>query len=58
MSKVCQICERGPVSSQKTSHANNKSKRTLNINLQSKKVEGGKVKICTKCLKTLNKVSA
>ncbi|HCC22717.1 TPA: 50S ribosomal protein L28 [Candidatus Falkowbacteria bacterium] len=57
MSKVCQMCGRGPISSQSTSHANNKTKRTLKINLQAKKVDGGSIRICTKCLKTFNKAT-
>ncbi|OGF45637.1 50S ribosomal protein L28 [Candidatus Falkowbacteria bacterium RIFOXYD2_FULL_35_9] len=58
MSKYCDLCGRGPVSSQSSSHANNKTKRTLNINLQTKKIDGTKVKACTKCMKTLKKVVA
>jgi len=52
MSRVCQICGRGPKSAQSRSHSNIASKRTMAINLQTKKIGGQNLKICTKCLKT------
>lgn len=55
MSRVCQICGRGPKAAQSRSHSNIASKRTLAINLQEKKIDGKKMKVCTKCLKTQNK---
>ncbi|MDI6777880.1 MAG: 50S ribosomal protein L28 [Patescibacteria group bacterium] len=52
MSRICQICGRGPKSSQSRSHSNIATKRTVAINLQIRKVRGKKIKICTKCLKS------
>jgi len=56
MSKVCDVCGRGPKSSVNVSHAKNATKRVLHINLQSKKIDGKKQKVCTKCIKTMAKV--
>jgi len=55
MSRTCQVCGRGPRSAQSRSHSNIATKRTMAINLQSKKIAGKSLKICTKCLKTAAK---
>jgi ribosomal protein L28 len=55
MSRFCQVCSRGPKSAQSRSHSNIATKRTMAINLQSKKIDGKNLKICTKCLKTKSK---
>jgi large subunit ribosomal protein L28 len=55
MSRTCQVCGRGPRSAQSRSHSNIATKRTMAINLQTKKVDGKNLKICTKCLKTAAK---
>lgn len=55
MSKTCQLCGRGTKTGNSRSHSNIASKRTFKINLQSKKINGKKVKVCSKCLKTSNK---
>ena len=55
MSKVCEICDKGPQFGNNVSHANNKTRRRWNPNL--KKIKGlykGMVrtmKVCTRCLK-------
>jgi large subunit ribosomal protein L28 len=55
MARKCSICGRGAQVGNQVSHANNKTKRRFNINLQSvrTKVGGGikKVLVCTRCLK-------
>jgi len=38
------------------SHSNIKTIKRQHINLQSKKVDGIRKKVCTKCLKTMAKV--
>ncbi|HAH04576.1 TPA: 50S ribosomal protein L28 [Candidatus Komeilibacteria bacterium] len=58
MSKVCQICGNGPTSGIRKSHSNIKSKRQVNINLQVKKIDGQKKRVCTSCLKSLSKPKA
>lgn len=55
MSRVCDICNRGTASGNSRSHSNISTRRKFAINLQSKKVDGQRVKICTKCLKTQSK---
>ncbi len=55
MSKTCEICGRGTATSFHVSHSKVKAKRTQKINLQSKKIEGKKQKVCTSCIKTSNK---
>ena len=52
---MCEICERKAVVGNSRSHSNIASKRTMSINLQSKKIDGKKLSICTSCLKTINK---
>ncbi len=52
MSKVCEICGRGPVMGASRSHSNIQTKKWRHINLQAKTIDGKRVKICTSCLKT------
>ncbi|MFA6466874.1 MAG: L28 family ribosomal protein [Patescibacteria group bacterium] len=56
MAKACDICNRGKVTGNQRSHSNIASKRTMKINLQSKKIGGSRMIVCTSCLKTLNKL--
>ncbi|MDP2812403.1 MAG: 50S ribosomal protein L28 [bacterium] len=56
MSKVCEICNRKAVTGNARSHSNIASKRLMNLNLQSKKVNGHKITVCTSCLKTSKKI--
>ncbi|MCK4891512.1 MAG: 50S ribosomal protein L28 [Candidatus Pacebacteria bacterium] len=55
MSRTCQICGRGTKASQSRSHSNVATKRKQFINIQTKSIDGKKVKICTKCIKTAAK---
>ncbi len=52
MSRTCEICNRGPKRGATRSHSNIQTKKWQHLNLQSKKIDGKTVKICTKCLKT------
>jgi len=56
MSKVCDICNRGPRFGNRVSHAHNVSNRRWNINLQAVKavVNGAakRIRVCTSCLKS------
>ncbi|MFC1598584.1 bL28 family ribosomal protein [Patescibacteria group bacterium] len=52
MSRTCEICGRGTVASASRSHSNIQTKTKKYINLQTKKIDGKKTKICTKCMKT------
>lgn len=55
MAQVCEVCGRGTTVGNNVSHSQVKTKRTMKINLQSKKMDGKKMKICTSCLKTSKK---
>ena len=55
MTKKCLTCGRTATKGAKRSHAKNKTLKRQNINLQNKKVEGKKIKICTSCLRTIKK---
>ncbi|HRZ95056.1 MAG TPA: 50S ribosomal protein L28 [Candidatus Moranbacteria bacterium] len=55
MSRVCEICGRGSQSGHKVSHSNIKTLRKFMVNLQTKKVNGERKRVCTKCIKTLSK---
>lgn len=56
MSRVCEVCGKGPVVGHNVSHANNKSKKVWYPNLQKVKVQTEKgparMKICTRCLRS------
>lgn len=56
MSKVCEICGKGPMTGYNVSHAHNKSKARWYPNLQKVKcVQEGQVKkirVCTGCIKS------
>ncbi len=58
MSRVCEICGKGPVVGNNVSHANNKTKKIWYPNLQKMRVldqETGakkRVKICARCLRS------
>ena len=55
MSKTCDLCGRGSTKDASRSHSNIKTIKRQYLNLQSKKIDGKKVKVCTKCIKTLSK---
>lgn len=52
MSRTCDICGRGPLKGKSRSHSNVATLRRQYLNLQTKTIDGKKVKICTNCLKT------
>ncbi len=58
MAKRCDLCKRSSTKGAKRSHSNIKTLKRQNINLQSRVVDGVKVKICTKCLRTIAKKQA
>jgi ribosomal protein L28 len=55
MSRVCEVCERGAGKGNKRSHSNIATLRRFGINLQTKKIDGERLKVCTRCIKTLSK---
>ncbi len=57
MSRTCEICGRGTKSGHSRSHSNIATKRKFKVNIQNKKINGKKRKICVKCIRTMNKAS-
>ncbi len=55
MAKKCEICGRSSTKGAKRSHSNVKTVKRQYINLQSKKIDGKKILICTRCIKTMAK---
>ncbi len=55
MSRKCAICGRTALSSVKRSHSMRATKRKQHLNLQTKIIQGKKITICTRCLRTLVK---
>lgn len=55
MAQLCALCGRGKQVGNLVSHSNRKTKRWFRVNLQTKKIDGKKKKICPSCLKTLSK---
>ena len=56
MAKRCDVCGKGPQFGNNVSHANNKTRRRFNPNLQSIRVRlndgnNGRMKVCTRCIK-------
>jgi len=54
MSRICQTCGRSSNRANNRSHSNVATKRQQYANLQVKKIGGIKVKICTRCIKTMS----
>lgn len=56
MSKVCDVCGKGPVFGNNVSHAHNKTRRRWEPNLQRVRVDVDgtvkRLKVCTTCLKS------
>jgi large subunit ribosomal protein L28 len=56
MSRKCEICGKGPSVGNNVSHANNKTKRILNPNLQNVRAKTDKgarqIRVCTRCIRS------
>ena len=56
MAFVCEICSKGPQSGNNVSHANNKTRRVFNPNLQTVKAlingTSKRIRVCTRCLRS------
>jgi len=55
MSKVCDLCAKGPKAGNTVSHSVRRVKRRFLPNLIKVNLEGKKIKICTQCQRTQNK---
>jgi ribosomal protein L28 len=56
MARKCDMCGRASTKDASRSHSKVKTTKRQHINLQTKKIDGQKMKICTKCLKTMVKL--
>ncbi|MBX3276602.1 MAG: 50S ribosomal protein L28 [Acidobacteria bacterium] len=56
MAKSCEVCGKGPQFGNRVSHANNRTKRRFEPNLQNVRalVKGAakRMRVCTRCLKS------
>ena len=55
MGKKCDLCGRSSTKGAKRSHSNIKTLKRQNINLQTKTIDGLKLKVCTTCSRTIKK---
>jgi ribosomal protein L28 len=55
MATKCDLCGRGSTKDASRSHSNIKTIKRQHINLQTKTIDKKKMKVCTKCIKTLEK---
>jgi ribosomal protein L28 len=58
MSKFCESCGRGALTINLRSKSENAVKSRQKVNLQTVKIDGQRVCICTRCKKTMNKKPA
>jgi large subunit ribosomal protein L28 len=55
MSRICEVTGRGPKASRSRSHSNVQTKRRCMINLQTVKIDGKRVRIAARTLRTMKK---
>ena len=55
MGKTCDLCGRGSMKGASRSHSKIKTLKRQDINLQTKNIDGMKIKVCTSCLRTAAK---
>lgn len=55
MGKTCDLCGRGSMKGATRSHSKIKTLKRQDINLQTKNIDGMKIKVCTSCLRTAAK---
>ncbi|PIS32534.1 MAG: 50S ribosomal protein L28 [Parcubacteria group bacterium CG08_land_8_20_14_0_20_48_21] len=55
--RTCAVCGRGSLRAKSRSHSNIGTLRRQHINLQTKTIDGKKTKVCTSCLRNLQKAA-
>lgn len=55
MAKKCDMCKRSATKGASRSHSKIQTLKRQNINLQTKVIDGMKFKLCTSCLRTIDK---
>jgi len=56
MAKRCDLCGRSATAGASRSHSKIKTLKRQNINLQSKTVDGVKLRVCASCIRTMVKL--
>lgn len=57
MARTCERCGRGYHKAISRSHSNIKTLKRQHLNLQTKTVDGKRLRLCTRCIKTLAKAA-
>lgn len=55
MAKKCDLCGRSATKGASRSHSKIKTLKRQNINLQTKMIDGLKARLCTSCIRTMEK---
>ncbi|MBI3956404.1 MAG: 50S ribosomal protein L28 [Candidatus Kerfeldbacteria bacterium] len=55
MARICNRCGRGALKSATRSHSNIATIRRQHLNLQTALVNGRRIRVCTSCIRTLNR---
>jgi ribosomal protein L28 len=55
MAKKCDLCNRSSMRGAMRSHSKRRTLKRQDINLQARNVGGIKIKLCTSCLRTIDK---
>lgn len=59
MNRVCNICGKRTTAGNNVSHSKRRTKRTWKPNIIKIKLDtGAKIKVCTRCRKSLNKINS
>ncbi|MFH1713488.1 MAG: L28 family ribosomal protein [Candidatus Jacksonbacteria bacterium] len=52
MMNKCHICNKTHITGYDVSHSKTRTKRLMRANLQTRKINGKKIKVCTRCIKS------
>ncbi|MEK9165666.1 MAG: bL28 family ribosomal protein [Patescibacteria group bacterium] len=48
----CYFCQKTHIAGYNVSHSKTRTKRLMRANLQTRKIDGKKIKVCTRCIKS------
>ncbi|MAG11292.1 MAG: 50S ribosomal protein L28 [Parcubacteria group bacterium] len=58
MARTCDLCQRGSNKIYSRSKSHISTIKRQHVNLQNKKINGMRVRICTRCIKSIKKTEA
>ncbi|MBI2477043.1 50S ribosomal protein L28 [Candidatus Uhrbacteria bacterium] len=58
MGKVCELCARKGLVGNNRSHSNIATKRRQEVNLQVKRIDGVRMRVCARCIRSRSKQQA